>query len=215
MGDSRQSTRPGLRALRQAPRRKIPTDVNDFGAPVHISHEMGKGGKASAPIAEKAGVGDDPPDFEEFFLEHRVQLFRALWLIVRNRQEAEEIMQEAFVRVWERWASVSTHPDPVGYLYRTAMNEFRSRRRRAALAVRRAIGTVSRDDDLAAIEQREAVIAAIAPLTPRQRAAVVLVDVLGLSSEEAAKALSVRASTVRVLAGRGRQILRREMSKDG
>jgi len=68
---------------------------------------------------------------------------------------------------------------------------------------------------LAAIEQREAVIAAIAPLTPRQRAAVVLIDVLGLSSEEAAKALSVRASTVRVLAGRGRQILRREMSKDG
>src|SRR5438309_6403695 len=184
MGDSRQSTRPGLRALRQVPRRKIPTAVNDFGAPVHISHEMGKGGKAAAAIAEKAGVGDDPPDFEEFFLQHRVSLFRAVWLIVRNRQEAEEIMQEAFVRVLERWDRVSTHPDPGGYLYRTAINEFRSRRRRAARAFRRVVRADRHDEELEAIEQRDAVIAALAPLTPRQRAAVVLMDVLGLSSEE-------------------------------
>jgi RNA polymerase sigma factor (sigma-70 family) len=176
---------------------------------------MEQTGKAAAAIAERDESRDVPRDFEEFFLEHQAPLFRALWLIVRNRQEAEEIMQDAFVRVWERWARVSTHPDPAGYLYRTAMNEFRSRRRRAALAVRRAVGAVPRDDDLAAIEQREAVIAALAPLTPRQRAAVVLVDVLGLSSEQAADALGVRPSTVRVLAGRGRETLRREMSGNG
>jgi RNA polymerase sigma-70 factor (ECF subfamily) len=160
-------------------------------------------------------VGNDPHSFEEFFLEHRVPLFRALWLIVRNRQEAEEIMQEAFVRVLERWDRVSVHPDPGGYLYRTAINEFRSRRRRAAKALRRVMGSPPHDDELEAIEQRDAVIAALAPLTPRQRAAVVLVDVLGLSSEEAARALGVRPSTVRVLAGRGRETLRREMSGDG
>jgi len=61
----------------------------------------------------------------------------------------------------------------------------------------------------------DAVIAALAPLTPRQRAAVVLMDVLGLSSEEAARALGVRPSTVRVLAGRGRERLRREMNRNG
>jgi DNA-directed RNA polymerase specialized sigma24 family protein len=44
---------------------------------------------------------------------------------------------------------------------------------------------------------------------------VVLVDVLDLSSEEAAEALGVRPSTVRVLAARGRETLRREMSSDG
>jgi RNA polymerase sigma factor (sigma-70 family) len=182
---------------------------------MHISHEMEDTGKAATAIAERDESTDVPRDFEEFFLEHQAPLFRALWLIVRNRQEAEEIMQDAFVRVWERWARVSTHPDPAGYLYRTAMNEFRSRRRRAALAVRKAVGVVSREDDLAAIEQREAVIAALAPLTPRQRAAVVLVDVLGLSSEQAADALGVRPSTVRVLVGRGRETLRREMSGNG
>jgi RNA polymerase sigma-70 factor (ECF subfamily) len=52
------------------------------------------------------------------------------------------------------------------------------------------------------------VVRAMAPLTPAQRAAVVLVDVLGLNSEEAGEALGIRPSTVRVLAARGRAALR-------
>ena len=177
--------------------------------------DMQETGRGAATLPARARPSDEPPSFEEFFLEYRVPLFRALWLIVRNRQEAEEIMQEAFVRVLERWDRVQAHPDPGGYLYRTAINEFRSRRRRAAKVVRRVVGPSSHDDELEAIEQRDAVIAALAPLTPRQRAAVVLLDVLGLSSEEAAEALGVRPSTVRVLAGRGRETLRRELNADG
>jgi RNA polymerase sigma-70 factor (ECF subfamily) len=172
-------------------------------------------GRAAATLPAPARMSDQPPSFEEFFLEHRDPLFRVLWLIVRNRQEAEEIMQEAFVRVLERWDRVSAHPDPGGYLYRTAINEFRSRRRRAAKAVRRMVSRAPHDDELEAIEERDAVIVALAPLTPRQRAAVVLVDVLDLSSEKAAEALGVRPSTIRVLAARGRETLRREMSSDG
>ena len=45
--------------------------------------------------------------FEEFFEGHRRQLFGALCLITGNRFEAEEITQEAFVRVWERWDRVA------------------------------------------------------------------------------------------------------------
>ena len=171
--------------------------------------------RTGAANVKTPGALAAPRDFEEFFLEHRVDLFRALLLLVRNRHEAEEIMQEAFVRVWERWPRVAVHPNPSGYLYRTAMNEFRSRRRRAAVALRRAVGTLPSEDGLAAIEERDAVVRALAPLTPKRRAAVVLVDVLGLSSEEAAKALRVRPSTVRVLAARGRESLRKEMSGDG
>lgn len=53
-----------------------------------------------------------------------------------NRQEAEEIMQDAFVAIWERWDRVGPMDDPTGYLYRTAMNRHRSGRRRAARAAR-------------------------------------------------------------------------------
>ena len=168
--------------------------------------------RSTATLAEPASASDEGKSFEAFFLEHRVALFRTIWLIVRNRQEAEEIMQEAFVRVLERWDRVSAHPDPAGYLYQTAINEFRSRRRRAGKAVRRMVSGAPHDDELEAIEERDVVIAALAPLTPRQRAAVVLIDVLGLPSAEAARALGVRPSTVRVLAARGRETLRKEMS---
>ena len=172
-------------------------------------------GHAAVTVAEptpQEGSGA-PPTFEEFFLDHRVQLFRTIWLIVRNRVEAEEIMQDAFVRVWERWDRVSAHPDPAAYLYRTALNEYRSRRRRAAVAIRRAVRPTPKEDELEAVEQREVVVAASAALTPRERAAVVLMDALELPSTEAAEMLGVRPSTVRVLARRGREKLREEMNR--
>jgi RNA polymerase sigma-70 factor (ECF subfamily) len=58
--------------------------------------------------------------FEEFFETEREGLFRALLLVTHDYAEAEDLMQEAFVRVWERWDRVGTLDEPVGYLFRTA-----------------------------------------------------------------------------------------------
>ena len=79
--------------------------------------------------------------FETFYQAEARTLFRRLWLVTGNRAEAEELMQDAFLRVWERWDRVGGMDDPVGYLYRTAMNLFRKRYRRAMLAVRRPSGS--------------------------------------------------------------------------
>jgi RNA polymerase sigma factor (sigma-70 family) len=162
-----------------------------------------------------SGAKPDTLDFETFFELHHLRLFRALWLVTRNRHEAEELMQDAFLGVWERWDRVASLHDPEGYLYRTAMNLFRSRLRRAAVAIRKRTHQLPADDELAAVEEREAVVRALAPLTPGQRAAIVLMDVLGLSSEQAGKALGVKPGTVRVQAARGRAILKRELDRSG
>lgn len=53
--------------------------------------------------------------------------------------------------------------------------------------------------------------AALARLTPRQRAALVLTTMLGWPSEEAGRILHVRAATVRALANQGREALRQTM----
>jgi RNA polymerase sigma-70 factor, ECF subfamily len=152
--------------------------------------------------------------FEEFFGEHHDDLFAAMWLITRDRHEAEEVMQDAFLRLWERWDRVAGLEDPEGYLYRTAMNVFRSRRRRAVLAIRR-LGRPSPPDDLLeAVERREILIQAMSSLTPRERAAVVLTDVLGFSSEEAGRSLGIKPATVRVLAARGRGRMEQEVTDD-
>jgi RNA polymerase sigma factor (sigma-70 family) len=172
-------------------------------------------GRVVTTVEAPGGPGGSELDgalgFEAFFLAHHVALYRAMWLVTRNRHEAEEVMQDAFVRVWSKWPKVASTPDPAGYLYRTAMNVFRSRVRRAKVAVRKATRMLPPDDLLAAVEERDAVVRALAPLTPRQRAAVVLTDVLGMTSDEAALALGVRPPTVRVLAARGRKALREAM----
>lgn len=152
--------------------------------------------------------------FETFFLDHHERLFRAMWLIVRNRHEAEEIVQDAFLKMLERWQTLDASTDRQAYLYRTAMNVFRSRLRRTAVALRKAARQLPPDDQLAAVEERDVVVRALAPLPARQRAAVVLTDVLGLTSEEAGSAMGVSAVTVRVLAGRGRTTLREALRGD-
>jgi RNA polymerase sigma-70 factor, ECF subfamily len=175
---------------------------------------MGDGTVVFSGSEERLPSGrEEDLDFEAFFKEHHTSLFRALWLMTRNRYEAEEVMQDAFLRLWERWDRVGSLSDPGGYLYRTAMNVFRSRVRRAKVAIRLAVGHLPADDELARVEEREDIVRALAPLTPRQRAALVLTDLLGLTSEEAAGALRIKASTVRVLVTRARAALRKELGE--
>jgi DNA-directed RNA polymerase specialized sigma24 family protein len=66
--------------------------------------------------------------FEAFFEAEHLRLFRALYLMTGEKSEAEDVLQEAFLRIWRRWDRVRQVEDPVGYLYRTAMNELRRSR---------------------------------------------------------------------------------------
>jgi RNA polymerase sigma-70 factor, ECF subfamily len=155
-----------------------------------------------------AGTGSQrAPEFAAFFEAHHERLFRAMWLLTRNRAEAEELAQEAFLRLLERWDRVGRFPDPGAYLFRTAMNLWRSRLRRAEVAARRVVHQIPPDDQMADVEGRDAVVRALAALPRRQQAAVVLMDVLDLSSEQAGAILGVRAATVRVLVTRARMSL--------
>ena len=149
--------------------------------------------------------------FEEFFLDTNRDLTGALWLVTRNTHEAEEIAQDAYLKLWERWSAVGSMDDPTAYLHRTAWNLWRSRGRRAAVALRRVVHAIPADEATAGVESRDVVIRALASLTPRQRAAIVLVDLLDMTSPEAAEALGVRPSTVRVLTSRARASLKEGM----
>jgi RNA polymerase sigma factor (sigma-70 family) len=165
------------------------------------------------PVEATAHGGDRALEFDLFFEHERARLFRALCLVTRNRFEAEELAQDAFLAVYERWDRVREMEDSTGYLYRTAMNVFRSWHRRSALAAKRAIGLTRTDDSIEQLEEQDAVIRALAPLTARQRAAVVLIDLMGYSSDEAGRMLGIRASTVRTHAERAHQDLKARMER--
>ena len=148
-------------------------------------------------------------DFRTFFERERDGLFGALVLITGNRHEAEEIAQDAFLALWERWGRVRSLEDPTGYLYRTAMNEFRMRRRQAVVAARRALGRIPGPNAFDAVDARDALDRALASISSRQRAAIILTDLLGYSSDEAGRMLRIRPTTVRVLASQARLAIRR------
>lgn len=149
--------------------------------------------------------------FEEFFEAERGRLFGAVYLLTGNVEDAEEIVQDAFLALWERWDRVATLERPSGYLYRTAMNGFRSRRRRIARAARRLVPRAVPEDPFAAVDLHDEVVRVLRDLAPRQRAAIVLTDLLDYGSAEAAELLGVKPATVRNLAMQARASLRRAM----
>ena len=149
--------------------------------------------------------------FEAFYQAEAQTLFRRLWLVTGNRAEAEELMQDAFLVVWQRWDRVTGMDDPVGYLYRTAMNLFRKRYRRTMLAVRRTVGLAPSTDDFSDADDRHVVRHVLAGLPPRQRAALVLTELLGFTSKEAGDALGVTDATIRSLTRHGRDAFRKVM----
>jgi RNA polymerase sigma-70 factor (ECF subfamily) len=146
--------------------------------------------------------------FDEFFEEVHERLFKALYFVTGNRHDAEELMQDAFLRLWERWDEIGTIEDPTGYLFRVALNGFWMRRRRAAMSIRKVIPVPERRDLFLDAEMRTDVRQLLLGVTPRQRAALVLVDLLGYPSHQAARILRVRPSTVRALATKARRALR-------
>jgi RNA polymerase sigma-70 factor (ECF subfamily) len=159
------------------------------------------------PIAEP-DEAEAPQGFEDFFRDHHARLFAALCLATGSRDEAEEIMQDAFLKLWERWDRVSAMEDPAGFLFRTAMNTFLKRYRRARLAIRHVLPLPERDDAFAIVNDRDVLVRAMRDLTPHQRAAVVLTSILDYSSEEAGRILGLKDSTVRVLAGKARAAMK-------
>jgi DNA-directed RNA polymerase specialized sigma24 family protein len=78
------------------------------------------------------------------------------------------------------------------------------RRRRAAIMLRKVIPVPESRDEFLDAEMRADVRRLLLGLSQRQRTALLLVDLLGYSSEQAARILRVRPSTVRALASQGR-----------
>jgi RNA polymerase sigma-70 factor, ECF subfamily len=176
-------------------------------------HQFREPSRVYAADPDESGLGlaeqalTEPVAFEDLFAAEHRRLFGALCLITRDPDEAEDIGQEAFVRVLERWDRVGTMVDPAGYLYRVAMNVVRSRYRRARVATRRLLAGRLKDE-IAEVDERDLVSRMLDGLATRQRAALVLTAVLDYSSEEAGAILGLPGSSVRVLTTRARATLR-------
>ena len=152
--------------------------------------------------------------FEEFFQAEHVRLARALYLLTGSAAEADELTQEAMVRVYERWDRVGQMDSPQGYLFRTAMNLHRSRLRGLASRARHILQPTPSPDPAEVVQSRDILARALASLPTGQREAVVLVEWLGMDQNETGAALRIKPGSVRARLSRARADLRRMLEDD-
>jgi RNA polymerase sigma-70 factor (ECF subfamily) len=172
-----------------------------------VVHELMNDQEIAFPLVPDTVPAGTPAAFEEFFETQRPPLFRALLLVTHDAGEAEEILQDAFCKIWERWDTVRGMESPTGYLYRTALNAHRSTYRRTVRAAKRVVSPPQTQDPFEEIAARDEAVRALARLTPRQRAAVVVTELLGYSTDEASRVLKIRPGTVRTLVSQARHAL--------
>lgn len=154
------------------------------------------------------------------FDEHYARLVRIATLLLDNRGEAEEAVQEAFERTFAGWWRIR-HPERAEAYLRTAVvNQCRSRGRRRTRELevnRRAVAGVpaaSPSRDIEGAADVLAVLDAVRSLPPRQREAVVLRYYADLSEAEIAQALGCAPGTVKSQLSKARTALASALSAE-
>jgi RNA polymerase sigma-70 factor (sigma-E family) len=159
-------------------------------------------------------VAELPDDFEGYVAERGSGLLRFAYLLTGDRSRAEDVVQDAMVKVCTRWDRVVAADVPDAYVRRIVLNEFlRWKRRRASHEI---VGDVldrarpDARDELDELAQRDAVWRALLKLPRRQRSVLVLRYYESLPDRDIASLLGCTEGTVRSLASRAFDALRRD-----
>jgi RNA polymerase sigma-70 factor (sigma-E family) len=145
---------------------------------------------------------------------HALGLTRLAFLMLGNRQAAEDVVQEAFCGLYRAWDGMSDHTNALGYVRVSVLNGSRSALRRAKRIPRPLAGptdVASAEVTALAGEERREMVAALRRLPPRQREALVLRYFADLPEHETALAMgvsrgTVKSTTARALAALGRML---------
>jgi RNA polymerase sigma-70 factor (sigma-E family) len=174
---------------------------------------------AEGAIAEETSLGEASearPIVAQMYREHYTPLVRTIALLVRDVTEAEDIVQEALLRLYRSWDQIRDQARAPAYLRSTAMNLARSRLR---TIIRRRDrhpepGASAQPDETAiAGEATSSVIRALKSLPRRQRECLVLRYYLELTDREIAEDLGVSIGAVKQHLHRGMDKLEQSLER--
>jgi RNA polymerase sigma factor (sigma-70 family) len=202
-----------------------PTPGGEVSAPVVCDPEGVTGSAATEPsgtaLPESGAVeGWVAPTWEQVVRDHSARVYRLAYRLSGNQQDAEDLTQETFVRVFRSLADFSPGTFE-GWLHRITTNLFldmvrrRQRIRFDALPedTERLPGSAPSPEQVYADTHLDPQIqAALDKLSPEFRVAVVLCDIEGLTYEEISATLGIKLGTVRSRIHRGRVQLREALA---
>jgi len=186
------------------------------------------GAAADVRLIERI-VARDQAALTELYERHSRLLFTLILRIVKDRGDAEDVLQEVFVRVWDRAegydASLGT---PAAWLARISRNRaidrLRARSVRADVSVQNADSAVPPSDSTSSgdpeglavtSEQRRAIQSALAALPDNQRALIESAFFEGYTQSELAEQFNLPLGTVKTRIRNGMQMLKRALAALG
>jgi RNA polymerase sigma-70 factor (ECF subfamily) len=161
-----------------------------------------------APVSPTRPVGS----FDDFYRATSRRVLHHVYALTGDRSEAQDCVQEAYARAWQRWSRVRTHDDPEAWVRtvarRIAVSRWRRTRTAMGYLLHHANQLHGRPDVVAAPSEDHALLVrALRDLSQPQRDAVVLHHLVGLSVEEVAHRTASPVGTVKARLHRGRAAL--------
>jgi RNA polymerase sigma factor (sigma-70 family) len=189
----------------------MPEAVRDSSPPVSNAPS------SSAPPMSAESHPGPASTWEAMVQLHFARVYRHAFHLTHNQQDAEDLTQETFIRVFRGWSSYK--PGSVeGWLHRITLNLFINdyrRRRRTPFCVPLEEGKLALPSSgqtpaeiLDGLLLAPDVEDALRAITPAFRNVVILIDAVGLSRTEVARLIGVKPATVSTRLFRGRQQLR-------
>jgi RNA polymerase sigma-70 factor (ECF subfamily) len=169
---------------------------------------------ALAALVERAREGDGRA-FDRLMLETQERVVGLSWRLLGSREDARDAAQEVYLRVFRHLGRFRAGEDFRGWLYRITVNVCRdaARRRRRTPVTDAEPPDPGRpaeaEEALLGAERWERLLEALAALPAKERAALVLRDLEGLTSEQVARLLGSRPATVRGQIASARMRIRR------
>jgi RNA polymerase sigma-70 factor (sigma-E family) len=149
-------------------------------------------------------------EFREFMVSRWGGLVRFAYGLTGDRGHAEDLAQTALAKAYASWGRVRRTDDPDAYVRRILINANHRRFRKQRVAEHSGEAPVEPavDDGTEVFDQREALVAALMELPPKQRAVVVLRYWDGLTETQAAAILDCSVGNVKSQASRALAKLR-------
>src|SRR5262245_7115563 len=150
--------------------------------------------------------------FEAFFRRFERDIFGYLWRLTSDEQAAYDLSQETFLRAWQHFSKILAYEQPAAWLFRVAtnlaLNYRRGRRAPGQTTYPLDEALLGGSDPAIRLALRDTVRRALMAVAPRQRAALVLREVYGLSCEEVAEVLEISPGAAKTILWRGRESFR-------